>query len=80
MKTRQGSSRGELKRGDCSEILTGLTDLSLGFCPNVTSEGLQTLSSLKALTFLNLVWCWSVTAEVKQALRTAIPNLTIYNQ
>jgi hypothetical protein len=57
--------------------LTALTSLDLEDCRHVTAEGLTTLSSLKALTFLNLVWCWSVTAEVKQALRTAIPNLTI---
>jgi hypothetical protein len=34
-------------------------------------------SSLTALVTLNLTYCSKVTAAGKQALRTAIPNLTI---
>ena len=43
----------------------------------MTDEGLQTLSSLTGLSTLNLSHCLKVTAAAKQALRTAIPNLTI---
>jgi hypothetical protein len=57
--------------------LTALTWLNLAHCYNVTSEGLQTLSSLTALTTLDLFLCYKVSAAAKQALRTAIPNLTI---
>jgi hypothetical protein len=43
----------------------------------VTSEELRALSSLTALSELDLRGCPNVTAAAKQALRTAIPNLTI---
>jgi hypothetical protein len=43
----------------------------------VTDEGLQTLSTLAALFTLELYCCPNLTAAAKQALRTAIPNLTI---
>jgi hypothetical protein len=56
--------------------LTTLTTLNLGGC-NVTDEGLQTLSTLAALFTLELYCCPNLTAAAKQALRTAIPNLTI---
>jgi hypothetical protein len=46
----------------------------------LTTEGLQTLSSLSALSTLNLRYCPNVTAAAKQALRTAIPNLTIFER
>jgi hypothetical protein len=36
------------------------------------------VSSLTALSDLNLSWCPKVSAAAKQALRTAIPNLTIH--
>jgi hypothetical protein len=45
---------------------------------NVTSEVLRALSNLTALTTLNLWGCPNLTAAAKQALRTAIPNLTIH--
>ena len=57
--------------------LTGLTGLNLCGCINVTSEGMRGVSSLTALTTLDLRGCDKVTAAAKQALRTAIPNLTI---
>jgi hypothetical protein len=57
--------------------LTALTTLDLSYCDGVTSEGLQTLSNLNALSTLNLRGCHNLTAAAKQALRTAIPNLTI---
>jgi hypothetical protein len=57
--------------------LTALTTLRLSWCNNVSDEGLQTLSSLNALSTLYLWGCPHVTAAAKQALRTAIPNLTI---
>jgi hypothetical protein len=58
--------------------LTALTELDLGCCP-VSAEGLQTLSTLTALTSLNLCFCYKVTAAAKQALRTALSNLTIHD-
>jgi F-box/leucine-rich repeat protein 14 len=57
--------------------LTALTSLDLSWCFNVRNEVLRALSSLTALSTLNLKHCPCVTAEAKQALRTAIPNLTI---
>ena len=57
--------------------LTALTTLVLSYCPNVTNEDLQTLSSLTALSTIYLYSCPNVSAAGKQALRTAIPNLTI---
>jgi hypothetical protein len=44
----------------------------------VSDEVLRALSSLTALTTLDLRYCPNVSAAAKQALRTAIPNLTIY--
>ena len=46
----------------------------------MTSEGLRSLSTLTALTVLGLINCPNVFAAAKQALRTAIPNLTIVDQ
>ena len=43
----------------------------------MTDAGVRTLSSLAALTHLNLCGCEKVTAATKRALRTALPNLTI---
>jgi uncharacterized membrane protein len=57
--------------------LSALTSLDLEFCINMTDEGLQTLSPLTALSTINLYSCPDVSAAAKQALRTAIPNLTI---
>ena len=51
--------------------------LNLCFCHNLVDEGLQTLSSLTNLRLLGLFNCPNLTAVAKQALRTAIPNLTI---
>ena len=45
----------------------------------MSSEGLHTLSSLTALSTLNLIGCNKVSAAAKQALRTALPNLTIHD-
>jgi len=59
--------------------LTGLTGLDLGSCRGVTSEGLRALSSLTGLSTIALFGCPKLTAAAKQALRTAIPNLTIEN-
>ena len=58
--------------------LSSLTHLHLTGCENVTDEGLRTLSSLTALGTLYLYDCENVTAAGKQALRTALPNLTIH--
>ena len=44
------------------------------------SEGLRALISLTALTTLHLWGCRNVTAEGKQALRTAVPYLTIHDE
>jgi F-box/leucine-rich repeat protein 14 len=57
--------------------LTTLTSLGLCICPNLTDEVLRGMSSLTALKFLNLYRCDNVTVAGKQALRTALPNLTI---
>jgi hypothetical protein len=57
--------------------LTALSTLSLSGCNGVTDEVLQTLSCLTALSTLTLYGCDNATAPGKQALRTAIPNLTI---
>jgi hypothetical protein len=43
----------------------------------VTNEGLQTLSCLTALSTIFLYNCPNVSAAGKQALCTALPNLTI---
>jgi hypothetical protein len=43
----------------------------------VTTEVLRVLSSLTSLSTLNLRSCPNVTAAAKQALRSALPNLTI---
>jgi hypothetical protein len=60
-----------------SSSLTSLTSLDVGHCNNVTNEGLQTLSSITALSALNLYGCRNMSAAAKQALRIAIPTLTI---
>jgi hypothetical protein len=46
-------------------------------CSELTDEGLSSLISLTALTKLDIRRLPNVTDEGKQALRTAIPNLTI---
>jgi hypothetical protein len=58
--------------------LTALVSLNLYGCINVSDKVLRALSSLTALTDLYLFNCYKVTAAAKQALRTAIPNLTIH--
>jgi hypothetical protein len=60
--------------------LTALSTLTLtlSYNPNVTDEVLRSLSSLTALSTLDIYGCHNVTAAGKQALRTAIPNLTIH--
>ena len=57
---------------------TSLRALNLGGCLSVTDEGMRTLSSFTALVVLDLRFCYNVTAAGKQALRTALPNLTIF--
>jgi hypothetical protein len=57
--------------------LSALTTLYLHGCDKVTDEGLRAVSSLTGLTDLNISYCTNVTAAGKQALRTAIPHLTI---
>ena len=56
--------------------LTALSTLNLSFCKQVTDEGLQALGSLTSLSFIEL-YGTNVSAAAKQALRTALPNLTI---
>jgi len=41
--------------------LTGLIELNLDDCINVTDEGLRTLSSLTALEYLYLAGCYNAT-------------------
>ena len=60
-----------------STALTALTSLDISGCKNLTNESLRTLSSFIALVELELGDCDKVTAAGKQALRTALPNLTI---
>ena len=57
--------------------LNALTRVRLSYCDNVTDEGLLELRSLAALTTLLLYGFPNVTDAGKQALRTALPNLTI---
>jgi hypothetical protein len=57
--------------------LNALTCLRLSHCDNVADERLLALRSLTALTTLDLWGCLHVTDAGKQALRTALPNLTI---
>jgi hypothetical protein len=61
--------------------LTALSTLTLtlSYNPDVTDEVLRSLSSLTALSTLDIYGCHNVTAAAKQALRTAIPNLTIFD-
>jgi len=54
-----------------------LSSLDLSWCRRVTDAGLRTLNALAALTSLDLHNCVSVTEAGKQALRTALPKLTI---
>jgi F-box/leucine-rich repeat protein 14 len=56
-----------------------LTTLNNSGC-NVTDEGLQALSSLTALSTLNLSWCGRVTAEGLQTLNslTALTSIYLY--
>jgi hypothetical protein len=61
---------------DFSRLKT-LTSLHLEWCFAVTDKQVQELSNLTALSTLSLFACDNVTAAAKQALRTAIPNLTI---
>jgi hypothetical protein len=74
-----GSCRGVTSEGlRALGSLTALSTLDLCGCLNVSDEVLRALSSLTALTTLDLRSCPNVTAAAKQALRTAIPNLTIH--
>ena len=59
--------------------LTALTYLNLANCYQITDHGLRRLTSLHALTSLYLFNCDDVTAAGKQALRAALPSLTIYD-
>jgi hypothetical protein len=61
---------------DLSRLMS-LTSLNLENCFTVTDKEVQALSSVTGLTSLNLEYCWKVAAAGKQALRAAIPNLTI---
>jgi hypothetical protein len=63
-------------RGTAVSSLTALTTLNLSWCFQVTDEGLGALSTLTALSTLDL-FGRNTTYKAKQALRTAIPNLTI---
>ena len=56
--------------------LTALTELNFNSCHNVTDVGLQELTSLVALNTLHLNGC-STTKAGRDALKTAIPGLTI---
>jgi outer membrane murein-binding lipoprotein Lpp len=66
--------------GPVSRLPT-LTSLKLWGCASVTDKQVQELSSphrsLHARSSI-LFHCLNVTAAAKQALRTAIPNLTIH--
>jgi hypothetical protein len=57
--------------------LTALTSLGLCDCPQLTLERLRTLSSLPALVKLTLVLRHPLNVAEKQALRSALPNVTI---
>jgi Leucine-rich repeat (LRR) protein len=59
--------------------LSNLTALNLSSCRKVSDEELRALSSLTALTTLDVYGC-PVSVVAKQALRTAILNLTIVGQ
>jgi hypothetical protein len=59
--------------------LTTLKSLGLCYCPNLTDEVLRAMSSLTALEDLIITLCGYVSAAAKQALRTALPNLTIHD-
>jgi hypothetical protein len=59
--------------------LTPLKFLDLSYRDKLTNEGLQTLSCLTALYAINLFNCPNLTAAEKQALCTAIPNLTVHD-
>ena len=60
--------------------LSTLTHLNLRWCYSMPDEGLRTLGGLTALVELNPEGCDFVTAAGKQALRTALPNLTIVDR
>ena len=59
--------------------LTGLRELNLDDCINVTDEGLRTLSSITAFDTLYHAGCYNVTATGKQALRDDLPNLRLHD-
>ena len=56
---------------------SSLTSLDICGCSDVNDMVLREVSSLTALISLDLTHCPNATAEAKQALRTALPNLTI---
>jgi hypothetical protein len=56
-----------------------LTTLKLVWCAAVKDKQVLELSHLTGLTDLDLFGCINVSAAAKQALRTAIPNLTIHD-
>jgi hypothetical protein len=57
--------------------LTALSTLRLSSCPSVTDVGLQELTTLTALTELFVYDC-STSKAGRDALKAAIPGLTIY--
>jgi hypothetical protein len=60
--------------------LTGLTNLNLGECSEITDEGVRALIPLTGLTDLDLEGCDEVTDEGVRALwasRTALVDLSI---
>jgi internalin A len=57
--------------------LTALSTLYLDYCPSVTDVGLQELTTLTALTQLYVYGC-STSKAGRDALKAAIPGLTIY--
>jgi hypothetical protein len=59
--------------------LTALTKLYLVCCTNVSDVGLQELSSLSALTTLD-VWGCSTSKAGWDALKAALPGLAILHQ
>ena len=58
--------------------LTALSILHLGYNPSVTDVGIQELTTLTALTELVVVGC-STSKARRDALKAAIPGLTIYS-
>jgi hypothetical protein len=57
--------------------LTAVSNLHLSYCSSVTNVGLQELTTLTALTQLGVYGC-STSKAGRDALKAAIPGLTIY--